>query len=247
MAVTTTHKEAVRFRGPPHRLLMVSAFALEAAPTALEPGTELARAVGALARAPRLKGAARDGDLAGVRIKLDRATPPGTYEATLDTAAGRYPVQIEVEPSPWIRATPAEIVFDAPAGGEAHATVTLANRGNVAVEVPETITLGVYDDDGLENAFASTYRLEKVDDLNKVLAHFFGKLREGHGGLMKIRVASGAGALPPAAIRVLQLRLPLPAKLPAGHSFHGVWTLETLNCSVRVVVRKPQGGQREKV
>ena len=64
---------------------------------------------------------------------------------------------------------------------------------------------------------------------------------------LKIRVVSGAGRLGPGECGSVHMKADLPTKLKPGHFYHGVWSLETLNASVRVIVRKsprPHGAKR---
>ena len=97
--------------------------------------------------------------------------------------------------------------------------------------------------DGIELAFAQTYRLD-TDDATQLVGQLLQKLREGHGGLLKIRI-DGAGPLDAGANRVLTLRAHLAQKLKPGHSYHGSWRLEPLRIKVRVSVRhEARGGSK---
>ena len=103
--------------------------------------------------------------------------------------------------------------------------------------------VGIYDDNEIELAFAQTYRLE-TGDANQLVGHLLQKMREGHGGLLKIKV-DGAGALDGGASRVLTLRAQLGSKLKPGHSYHGFWRLYPLRVKVRVTVRpEARGGSK---
>jgi hypothetical protein len=229
-------RHAVHFAGPPSRLQLLNGPTLDPGEIDLEPGSELAGAAH-LDRTPlRIKRRRGDSGRPRVRIRIERTTPPGDYEAVLRAGGERYPARITVEPMPSLSASAGRVRFVGASGDEAAATLTLTNTGNVAVDVPEVATVGIYDDHGIETAFAQTYRLE-TDDANQLVGHLLQRLREGYGGLLKIKV-DGAGALDGGASRVLQLHAQLGSKLKAGHSYHGFWRLYPLRIKVRVTVRR---------
>jgi hypothetical protein len=230
----------IHFAGPPHRLLLLSAPELDLADVELEPGSDLAGAAHVDRTPVRIRRRRRGTGRSPLRIKIDRTTPPGDYEAVLRAGGERYPARITVEATPRLSAGPAEIRFAGAPGDEADARLTLINTGNVAIDVPRSASVGIYDDDGIEQAFAQTYRLE-TDDANQLVGHLLQKLRDGHGGLLKINV-DGAGPLDGGATRVLSLRVQLAPKLKAGHSYHGVWSLDPLHVAVAVILRPEARG-----
>jgi len=221
----------------------LSAPTLDLADIDLEPGSELAGAAHFDRTPLRIRRRRRDSGRSPLRIRIDRTTPPGDYEAVLRAGRERYPAQITVEPMPSLSASSARIRFVGAPGDEAAATLTLINTGNVTIDVPELVAVGIYDDNGIEMAFAQTYRVE-TDDANQLVGHLLQKLREGHGGLLKIKV-DGAGALDGGASRVLPLRAQLGSKLKLGHSYHGFWRLYPLRIKVRVtVLHEARGGSK---
>jgi hypothetical protein len=209
---------------------------LDLADVEFEPGSDLAGAAHVDRTPVRIRRRRRDSGRSPLRIRIDKRTPPGDYEAVLRAGGETYPVRITVEPAPGLSASPAEIVFAGAPGDEAEARLTLINTGNVAIDIPRSASVGIYDDDGIEQAFAQTYRLE-TDDANQLVGHLLQKLREGHGGLLKINV-DGAGTLDGGSSCVLSLRAQLaPKHLKAGHSYHGVWSLDPLHIAVAVTLR----------
>jgi hypothetical protein len=234
---------AVHFAGPPQRLQLLSAPDIDLANAEIEVGADLAGAARVERSPPRLRRRRPASGRPPLRIRIDRATPPGEYDAVLLSGDTRHAVRITVEAAPRLHATPAGLRFAGAPGDEAVARIVLANTGNVAIDIPKLTSVGVYDDDGVEEAFAQTYRLE-TDDPTALVGHLLHKLREGHGGLMKIQI-DGAGPLPPGTSRELSLRAELAPKLRPGHSYHGVWSLDPLHVAVGVTVRRETRGDRK--
>jgi hypothetical protein len=236
-------RQAVHFAGPPHRLQLLSAPAIDLADVHLEASPDLASAARVERTPPRLRRRRAASGRPPLRIRIDRATPPGDYDAVVLAGGIRYPARITVEAAPRLHATPASLRFDGAPGDGAVTRLMLANTGNVAIDIPKLTSVGVYDDDGVEQAFAQTYRLE-TDDPTALVGHLIHKLREGHGGLMKIEI-DGAGPLEAGTSRQLSLRAELAPKLRPGHSYHGVWSLDPLQVAVAVTVRREARGDRK--
>lgn len=171
-----------------------------------------------------------------IRIRLPKSTPPGAYEAELEINGAKHPITIQVDPLERLSVRPLNGVFEGKPGAKASFEVTLSNVGNTDILIPDTGALGVYDDKGLENAFASTYR-QDTDKPEKLLSHWMLKLREGYGGLLKLRI-SGSGVLQPQAQRTLTLETNIPEKMKPGHSYHGVWRLSILHYPIRVRISR---------
>lgn len=228
-------EEPLVFRGTPRRLLLQGALP-QVDEFEFEPERKLSTFLGSVRR-PFKRKTNRQGDLLGLKVKLDPATPPGQYNAALKTKSGTIPVEIHVEARPRISAYPAQFAFTGAAGKKAKIHVTFINRGNVPCEIPQSDSVGVYDDDGIETAFASTYRQDS-DKLETLLSHFIGKLRQGHGGLLKLRVLEGHGALPPAGRVAAVIEAQFSSGLKAGHSYHGVWSTSFADYAITVSVTK---------
>lgn len=161
-------------------------------------------------------------DPSHTRLRLDPVTPPGDYTAVIELAdGGQREVTLSVQPQPRLRVLPGELRFTGAPGGAVSAQVLVENRGNVAVDIGDTLVTGVFDDDGIETALASTYRMDS-DDLGRIVGNLFARLRDAHGGLLRLRVAEGAGTLAPGERRVLTLQTTLASRLHRGHGYHGV-------------------------
>jgi len=241
MARTASTAQQLRLQGPPRRLRVTGAAVPKGGTgtLVLTASAKSGQAVSVPAHVVQ-----RREEASQLRARLPRDTPPGTYAARLEIEGAMHPVEITVEPQERLSARPAQSDFDGEPGGTAEITLTLFNRGNVAINIPETIVIGIYDNDGLEEAFASTYRQE-TDDALKLIGHWVAKLREGYGGLLKCSVVAGAGALAPGEQHALTIKTTLPSKLKPGHSYHGALEIGPLTHSIGVNVHKRErGGQK---
>jgi len=221
--------------GPPHRLLCSEPELSDTRSGALVLPDDLhryaeGRAIPVEVRSGR-HGARR------MRMRLARTTPPGRYAAELQIEGKNYPVTLDVASAPRLRIFPSSADFEGRPGGDAEAEITLVNEGNVTIEVPETAKVGIYDDDGVEFAFADTYRQDS-DDANLLVGHWLRKLREGYGGLLKLHMTEGAGPLGPEQRRVVRISTRIPSKLRPRHSYHGVWKLGPAFYRVGVTVEQ---------
>lgn len=227
--MTEKRRASVDFLGPPTRLRLATAdFDTIASACAVHwPRGQYTQAQPVLRRGR---------DPAHTRLRLDPATPPGDYTAVLELAdGGKREVTVSVEPRPRLRVAPSELRFAGPPGGAVSARLLLENRGNVGIAIGDALVTGVFDDDGIETALASTYRME-TDDLNKIVGNVFARLREAHGGLLRLRVAEGAGELIPGERRVLVLETTLSSKLRPGHGYHGVLEIGGHGISVHLQI-----------
>lgn len=225
-----------RFIGPPGRLRLCPAEGESWAPlhdVRLPAGVQSLRGRAALRRG---------GDPLRARLRLAADTPPGDYEVQLADAEGRtQSARVTVQPRPRLRVLPAALRLAAAAGAKAEAELLLENRGNVPVEIGAVLVAGLFDDDGIEAAMAAAYNLE-AKDVNQIVGHAFERLRQAHGGLLKLRVLRGAGVLAVGERRLLGIEARLGAKLAAGHAYHGVLELAGHGIAVEVqVLRKPSG------
>ena len=185
-----------------------------------------------------------------MRLRLGATAPPGDYHVDVAYADGStQQVAVSIEPRPRLRVLPGTLRLAGAPGASVSARLLVENRGNEVLEIGDSLVTGIFDDNGIEAALAAVYRLE-TDDLDTVVATGFARLREAHGGLLRLRVREGAGALAPGDSRQLLLQTTLNSKLAPRHGYHGTLELGTHRIAVRVAVRAasdpetPAGGPR---
>lgn len=173
------------------------------------------------------------------RLKLDPTTAPGDYKVVLELADGKTrDVSVSVQPQSRARMTPSGLNLAGLPGATASARLLIENRGNVGIDIGDTLVTGIFDDNGVESALASAYRMD-TNDLGAIVGNIFTHLREAHGGLLRLRVLEGQGLLAPGESRVLELEATLASKLRRGHGYHGVLPIGQHGIGVRVRIDKP--------
>lgn len=228
-------KNTITFAGPPHRMMAVGdAPALSAA--AFVPGKALGKYLITSKSPLRVRANPRVGG-ARLKLKLARDTPPGAYGATIEAAEGAFECAVNVSAFQRVAFDSPQVIFRAKPGETDEFVTTLRNQGNSAIEVPKTAAVGIFDDTGLETAFAATYG-RKTDNVNDFLSGFTTKLGEAHGGLMKLSVVEGAGTHPGGAIVMLRLRGHVPESAKRGHRYHGGWMTGFANVALSIQVLK---------
>ncbi len=220
------------FMGPPGRLRWAGLEGAElGVPVAVQLPDALANYINP--RHPALR-SSRSG--ARTRLRLAADTPPGTYSIAVEYAGGvKREVSVAVQPRARLHVVPGTLRLAGAPGATASAALLLENRGNEALEISEALVTGLFDNEGIEAALAAMYRLDS-DDLNRIVATGFARLRQAHGGLLKLRVSQGAGKLMPGERRQLLLETTLGTKLEAGHGYHGTLALGPHRIAVQVSV-----------
>lgn len=227
-----TEARTIEFLGPPGRLVAVGDVpALTGVPEIkgdleafLRPGRQALRF-----RQAGRRGAAR------VHLRLDPATPPGDY--TGEVVAGKETCRFlaRVLPDPRVAVLAGELAFVGPLGGKATASLAIANDGNTEIEVPRAIPIGLFDDDGLETAFAASYG-KPVKGIDAFVEVFHGKLREAHSGVQKLSVTKGYGTHGPGTSFSANFAMELKAPLRPGRRYHGVVSTDFGEFSISVSV-----------
>jgi hypothetical protein len=180
------------FRGTPHRLSLSNPALAGHECGELVLPEELAAHSGS----PVIPLPVRESRLDGpsIKLRLDRTAPAGKYQAELRLSGKTVPVTLEIAPAPRLSVFPLSADFVGKAGSEPVLEISLANEGNVAIDLPERSIVGIFDDEGLEAAFAETYR-QDTDDPVQLVGHWLRKLRDGYGGrLRKLLATAGGGA-----------------------------------------------------
>lgn len=229
---TLSAPAAIEFVGPPRGLIAVGDTG-EMAGTDWRLDGEITAFL--VQRGHALRQSRRNGG--ALRLRLLPHTPPGDYKTQLYVGGKAISAMVRVLPAVQVTISPSELSFVGAPGGSATALMTLVNSGNVPVELPKTAPVGIFDDEGIETAFAATYS-KPIETFDNFVQIFHGKLREAHGGVMKLTVTRGAGVHLPGASAVVEMTLDLPGDLKPGHRYHGVFSTDFAALAISVITLK---------
>jgi hypothetical protein len=221
MAKTTVEKsvtsQTLEFVGPPRRLVAVGFVPVLNGETQIK--GPVSKFLSEDRQAVRSRREGRRA--AGLILRLAANTPAGDYKGTLSTEDLDFDFTARVLAETNTSVLAGDLAFVGPSGGKAMTTMAIANNGNTEVTFPRAIPIALFDDDGLETAFATSYAKprESVDDF---FAAFHGKLRESHSGIMKLAITRGYGTHPPGTSFSVDFTLDITKPLRPGRRYHGV-------------------------
>jgi hypothetical protein len=226
--------EPITFRGGPYGLTAVL-------PGKLEAGAAHTCSLGVVGDTAALTAVAYpDIDPRILRLTLPPRTPSGSYAGYVQFADAQRPAKFEIDAIPSLRLFPERCHFCAAPGAVVKAAWTILNHGNSTVELPPVLAFGIFMQGGLERALRHAYTQPAKDGQSRldVLAD---RLAESHGGLVKVKLTSGAGPLAPGELRPLEAELHLENKLARGASYTGNLELPGLVYPITFEIRAEEG------
>lgn len=230
--VDKTETQVIEFLGTPRRLVAVGEVPeFSGVP---EVTGKLAAFLLPGRQALRIRQAGRQG-AARVSLRLDPATPPGDYEGEVSTDKETCKIVARVLPDLRVTLLAGELDFSGPLDSQATASLAIANDGNTEIELPRAIAVGLFDDDGIETAFAASYA-KPVAGIDAFVEVFHGKLREAHSGVQKLAVTKGYGKHGPGTSFSAEFALKLKAPFRPGRRYHGVASTDFGEFSISVSV-----------
>jgi len=238
--VAAAEATTVRFKGSPERLTGLAP-APAAGPLDLQVRLDLPEPFQSVLPAYAQPLTAAPGAPALLRLALPSSTPPGTYTGTIRVGDIDRSVAVEVEPLIRIRFNPVSLVLHGAPGANISAPFNLYNVGNSEFDVLRVYAFGVFDVDGLDDAFGQTFRT-KLRPGERRIDVFAEKLADGHGGLVRVRIEKGSGTVPAGAVREVRAVFRLPDRMRPGRSYAGTLPLNYARYGVRIDV----AGTREK-
>lgn len=226
--------ETVHIRGTPPNLSAVLRLS-EPVPGPVPASLDLPKKALEVAPLSALVSLLSDVGVACFHLRVPRTTPPGTYRGTVEIEDQRKPLVVEVEPRTRIRILPKRATIQSRPGKRAELKLTLINLGNVAFEVPKASGFGLYDKEGMDSAIGSAF-LAELGENERRIDRVMEELREGHGGVVRLKVQKGAGKLEPGDARDLAIVFQVPARVVPGRSYWGLWTLHGYNFEIEIQV-----------
>lgn len=169
-----------------------------------------------------------------LRISLPE-TPPGKYQATCEIGKERYYVSIEVDAEMLLIASPTHLRLQGSPGSTVSADITLVNSGNISVDIPSQLKLGLLDLKGPERAFGLALS-ERGKDGQTRINRFVDELAASHSGQISLVVEDGAGTLDPGQMRRLRISLTIPERLKGDRLYSGTLMLFNLAYYIEILV-----------
>jgi hypothetical protein len=175
-----------------------------------------------------------EGDMV-LQMTLPPRTPPGQYEGEVDVEGGTRAVVIVVEPEIELQIVPDQLTLQVTPGEKAPVEVSIANAGNVAVEIRGAYALGIFAAGGLERALHRAYTDKRPDDERRI--DYLGeRLADEHGGVVRVAVEKGEGTIEPGEVRSVTLNFHVPSGVQPGRTYTGTMPLHDLRYYVRLNV-----------
>lgn len=233
-------REFLRFRGAPTRVLatleLPEAFppAHECRVTLPETGS-LPLAVRPLRSTPPI--------VSTLSFRLPKSTPPGSYEGNMELGDRRIPIVVEVEARSSLRFVRPTIIHKGLPGARMSTELTLLNRGNVNVTIPDQDTFCVFDDGGVTSALYCGLVEEDSVGMQRI-DRIMDELAKAHGGLVRVTVTKGSGRLAPEEVRELKVELHFSRRLNGGHTYRGTWSLSGASLEVEIEVSKSPAARK---
>jgi hypothetical protein len=187
-----------------------------------------------------------------VRFDLPPTTQPGTYSGEVSLGEARYPIEVEVEGRPQLHLSPRRLSLNAAPASSVTVEMTAANGGNADADIPSVGAFGLFDVQGAERSIADAFRAtdkelsESGDTGQQRLNRLVDRLSQEHGGLIRLQIQEGAGALRPGEIRNLKLLIRMPESIKPGHTYSATWPIDRLRVAVRLVVPATNNGKEVK-
>jgi hypothetical protein len=175
-------------------------------------------------------------DASEIRLRLPRATPPGSYRGQATVAGVAQVVVAVVEPELHLELQPGRSDLSAAAGSRVEFSLELTNGGNVAFDVPAVVTFDLDDSDDQSRALGRALRAE-LQPGERRIDRLFEELRVGHGGEARVSLGAGKGPLSPGEVRRLGCVLEVPAMVESGRSYDGAWQLADATHVLLVTVK----------
>lgn len=175
-----------------------------------------------------------------VRLLLPATTPAGDREALLRAGDEEFPAVLRAGEQAELDCTPATLDLTA-RDGRATATIHVVNTGNTVVELPEVTAFGLMTEGALEQAIG-TGLMSDGDGVAR-LGRLTESLADGHGGLARVSIDSGAGPLRPGAATTVQAAIRLGDRPVPGRTYRGTWPLASLRIAVVLRIPATKGGR----
>jgi hypothetical protein len=184
------------------------------------------------------------GETQGLRAiaKLPLGTPPGVYEACIESPDGAArPVSIHVLERRAVKLSPPGSAYTVQAGTTFCARFSATNLGNVAVRIPARVLVELHTADyGWSHYFHRAARARGEEGHAAFLDAFVRGLSRQEPPTGRAKVVQGAGELAPQETRLLELSIALPKSLRNRRNYQGIVRIGTARHRMRLHVSEPE-------
>lgn len=233
--------EIFRFRGTPSRLLTAVEYAGKVPP----PQSCRVTLAGRTALPLFVRRLRSEEPLMSVMsFRLPKSTPPGIYQGRVELGEQQIPIEVEVEPRTILRFLRPALFRRIKRGARITEELVLVNRGNVTIEIPKEDRFCVFDESGVARAI---YRglVEEDGDGEQRIDRVMDELAKSHGGLVRVTVSEGWGALAPEEVRTLKVEFHFSGRLIANRTYRGTWSVSEASLDVKVEVTRESEGEEK--
>jgi len=186
-----------------------------------------------------------------VRLRLrDRRTPPGDYEAFVESGEEKRRVVLRVLPEPGIRIASNHLEISGAPGQTVEGAFAIESLGNVPAQLPSAFGLLSLEEEGWvceawEHARARAGEVPEEGSFHVFMDALVHRLATAQVGTVRVSAADGARSILAGQTAEIRLRFRLPRSLKPGT--HYVGTLQVLDQSleVRLAATAPERGTRD--
>lgn len=178
-----------------------------------------------------------------LHLRLSMSTPVGTYQGTLRIGAEEHPIEVRVDGHSDLGFSPSHLTLMATPGGEETVDLTVVNRGNLAVAIPDELSLELMDGDAIPQALKALHERPKPRD---PLSRMADRIAQ-HIVTLPVTIVEGSGVLQAGEMRELRVHVSYAKSLEAGRSYVAVWPLANQQFYIVAVHVRPRASTDEQV
>lgn len=158
------------------------------------------------------------------RLRISRATPPGSYLSRFALEDKEVPIAVDVEPREHLRFMPPRLVITATPDATVESELTIVNSGNAPFNLARMYSFCVFDQSGIDRAFFAALTDQAITGGQR-LERFMDELANSHGGLVRLTVSKGTVVVPSGEARRIRIAIDCSQRLRPGQTYSGSWPL----------------------
>jgi hypothetical protein len=167
---------------------------------------------------------------------LDSRTPPGVYETTLILGEEQIPIILQVAETLDVDIVPRKFILTNAPGSTITKTVSVTNRGNLAVELGNVGAVALAERNQVCTVLRNSvkrFQETGVDDAVNILADELEKSFE-RSGTLRIRTKNQPITVLPGETVIVELEISLPSSLRKSRLYHGQYKLYNASMTIEL-------------